>query len=137
MTNTILSSVTLSNNSSKIKPFPFGRGIGLSVKGKILRRCECKGNFVEARVDDYQTIWLCKNCKKPRLAQREKSDRELIAALLSLPELRGWERLFTREMERKQRLGTSQKEKLQGIAQRLGTGLEENCSLSNLVEVGQ
>lgn len=137
MINTILSSVTLSGNSSKIKPFPFERGIGLSIKGKILRRCECRGNFVEARVDNYITIWFCKNCKKPRLAQRQKTDSELISALLSLPALKGWERLFTREMERKQRLGTSQREKLQGIAQRLGIGLEENCSLSNVAGVGQ
>jgi hypothetical protein len=129
MTNTILSSVTLSGNSSKIKPFPFGRGIGLSVKGKIFKRCECRGNFVEARVDNYITIWLCKNCKKPRLALRQLTDTELTTALLSVPKLRGWERLFTREMQRKERLGISQREKLQGIAQRLGVEVSQAYSI--------
>jgi hypothetical protein len=71
-------------------------------------------------------------CNAPRLARRQKSDNELISGLLNHPELKGWEKLFTREMQRKERLSTCQREKLQGIAKRLGIRLEENCSLSNI-----
>jgi len=117
----------------RLRPITFGNRIGLSVGGRIAWKCsQCAHPWVRPTSTDALTIWRCVKCNAPRLARRQKSDNELISGLLNHPELKGWEKLFTREMQRKERLSTCQREKLQGIAKRLGIRLEENCSLSNI-----
>jgi hypothetical protein len=119
--------------SNKLNPITFGNRIGLSIGGKISWKCgDCKHLWVKPHKVGEITVWHCERCNAPRLARRQKSDNELISGLLNHPELKGWEKLFTREMQRKERLSTCQREKLQGIAKRLGIRLEENCSLSNI-----
>ncbi len=126
-TTTILTSI-----SGKLKPFPIGKGIGLSFQGRIFRRCACRACLVEAKLDDYMTIWLCKACGKPRLAQRRKSDAELISELLENRELKGWDKLFCTTLAKAGKIAPWQQEKIQGIAKKLGIGLEYNCSASEL-----
>jgi hypothetical protein len=113
------------------------------ITGSIARRCHCGHCRVEASQDEKAsqdesvTIWRCKQCGIPRLARRQKSDAELILEILAIPKLRGWDATFAREMQRKDGgLGTKQREKLLGIAQKLGISLEYNCSLSD-VEGGE
>lgn len=127
MINTIIPSAI---NSSKLKPFPCGKGIGLSFKGIGFRRCECKGYFVESKLDNYITIWLCKACGKPRLVQRRKLDTDLIAELLRNPDLRGWELFFLKEQSTRLSVGVWQRKKLEAIAERLGIEVEVNIPLS-------
>jgi hypothetical protein len=130
-TTTILTSAT---HSSKLKPFPCGKGIGLSFYGRIFRRCECNAYFVEPKVDNYITIWLCKTCGKPRLAQRRKLHQELIAELLGHPDLKGWDKLFctTHAKTKNEKLASWQQQKVEGIARKLGIAIECNCAISEL-----
>jgi hypothetical protein len=128
-TTTILTSAT---HTSKLKPFPCGKGIGLSFYGRIFRRCACNAYFVEPKVDNYITIWLCKTCGKPRLTQRRKSDAELISELLGNLNLKGWDKLFCSTLAKAERIAPWQQEKLEGIAKKLGIETERNCSPSEL-----
>jgi hypothetical protein len=124
--------------NNKLQPLPFCNRIGLSVRGRITWKCsQCAHPWVRFTSTDALTIWHCEKCKTPRFAQWRKPDQKLIAELLSHPELKGWQKFFTREMQRKERLSTCQREKLQGIAKRLGIRLEENCLLSSIEGVGQ
>ena len=116
----------------RLRPIPFGKGTVLSAGGVLAWKCSCGHRWVNASQEKKISIWHCENCQIARLARRQKTDSELIAELLIIPDLKGWEQLFAREMQRKERLGTSQREKLQAIAQRLGIRLEENCSLSEV-----
>ncbi len=125
-------SYPLAANSSKLKPFPCGKGIGLSFSGVRFFRCECNACLVEAKIDDCLTTWLCKACGKPRLMQRRKSDQELIAELLGHPDLKGWDKLFCKTFAKASKLAPWQQEKLEGIAKKLGIGLECNCSAAEL-----
>jgi hypothetical protein len=118
-------------SKGRLSPIHFGNRIGLSVVGRVTWKCDdCRHPWVRPTSTDDLTIWRCEKCNAPRLAQRRKSDQELIAELLSHPGLKGWQKLFTREMRRKERLSPSQREKLQTIAEALGITLQENCSLS-------
>ena len=122
---------------SKLKSFPFGSRIGLSVLGRIAWKCsQCAHPWVRAASTGVLTLWHCEKCNAPRLAQGRKPDKKLVRELLSHPGLKGWQKLFTREMHRKERLSPSQREKLQTIAEALGITLQENCSLSDLEGVG-
>jgi hypothetical protein len=120
-----------------LRPIAFSSRIGLSIRGKVTWKCDCRHPWVKPHKVGEITVWRCSQCDTPRLAQQRKPDQKLIAELLSHPELKGWERLFTREMQRKERLSTCQREKLQSIAKRLGIRLEENCLLPHVEGVGQ
>lgn len=118
--------------ANKLRPFPCGKAIGLSFHGRCFRRCECGIYAVEAREENSAISWHCKGCGAKRLVQQQKSDKELLSELLENPHLRGWEILFIREQSTRLALGTWQRKKLKAIAERLGIGLECNCSLSEV-----
>lgn len=120
----------------RLRPFPCGMGIALSFHGRLFRRCECKGYFVESREENSRTVWLCRDCKKPRLAQRRKTDQELIAELLANPDLRGWEVFFVKEQSTRLAVGSWQQRKLRAIAERLGIEVEVNIPVCAIVEGG-
>lgn len=115
---------------SRLKPFPFGDRTGLSITGAIFRKCECGCRWVRASQSGNSTIWHCEKCNSPRLAQREKPDIQLISELLKHPDLKGWDGTFLREMERRGgALGKKQREKLRGIAQRLGAAMSQTSEI--------
>ena len=117
----------------RIKPFPIGKGIVLSISGRIARRCECSACLViESKADNFTTTWLCNACGKPRLVQRRKSDAELISELLGHRDLKGWDKLFTATLAKAEKLAFWQQQKIQAIAEKLGIGLEVGCSPSEL-----
>jgi hypothetical protein len=117
----------------RIKPFPCGKaGIGLSFRGIRFFRCRCGAYLVEAKLETYLTVWLCKTCAKPRLIQRRKSDAELISELLGNLNLKGWDKLFCSTLAKAERIAPWQQEKLEGIAKKLGIETERNCSPSEL-----
>lgn len=95
---------------------------GLKRIGGGIERCtHCGHPWVTASKRGDVTTWHCEKCNSPRLALRPKTDIELIATLLSNPKLKGWDGIFLREMQRRRgELGRKQREKLRGIAQRLG-----------------
>lgn len=122
-----------------LTPFPFTspdgtHRTGLRIgRGERIKRCSCGHYWVSPIQRESITIWHCEKCETPRLARRQKADSELIAELLANPKLKGWDATFAREMQRRSgELGTRQREKLHGIAQKLGAKLEYNCSLSEI-----
>ena len=117
---------------NKLHPALFRNRIGLSIGGKITWKCDCRHPWVEPRKVGEVTVWHCEKCNAPRLAQQRKSDQELIAEILKHPELKAWQRLFTKTHSQAQRLATWQREKMQGIAQSLGIKTEQNCSLDQI-----
>lgn len=116
---------------SRLKPFPIGNRIGLSISGSIFRKCECGHRWVKENRGGSLILWTCENCSATRLIEREKADIELISELLNHPDLKGWDGTFLREMQRCGGvLGKKQKEKLRSIAQKLGVKISRACEIS-------
>ncbi len=119
---------------NKLHPFSLGERIGLSLGKKIAWKCSCGYRWVWVSQRGVFTIWICEKCETPRLAHKEKSDIELISEVLKHPDLKGWDGVFLREMQRGRALGRKQREKLRGIAQKLGVKMFRVWDISDAAE---
>ncbi len=120
---------------NKLHPFSLGERIGLTLGKKIAWKCSCGYRWVRVSQKGIFTIWICEKCEALRLAYKEKTDIELISELLRHPDLRGWDGTFLREMQRGGgALGRKQREKLRGIAQKLGIKMCRAWDISEAAE---
>ncbi len=115
---------------NKLHPFSLGEKIGLTLGKKIAWKCDCGYRWVRESQKGIFKVWHCEKCEALRLAHKEKTDIELISELLRHPDLKGWDGTFLREMQRGRALGRKQREKLRGIAQKLGAKMSQAWAIS-------